>query len=76
MRPIDETLIDLALDIGYRMGENNQSFKTDSRQAVRKIYELAQKFENWHENTNHDYLAAIDNAADLLYSRMLEEREI
>lgn len=63
---VGETLIDLALEVGYRMGATGESFSGDSREAVELIRRRALEFEV-ALGEMEDYMEGVQVAAERCY---------
>lgn len=72
MDRLQETIIDLALEVGFRMGQLGHGFQGDSREAVRRILETAEKFTEDNSSVEEDYLTAVQDEAAALYWQMWE----
>lgn len=68
MNRLGETLIDMAIDIGYQMRQENMVCAGDTRDVIEQIYDTAITFEL--TECDEDYFDAVERATAVLYAEL------
>lgn len=63
-------IAEIAHNIGFMMGKNNQVITTDSREFLNRIVTAAEAFENVHDG---EYIDEIDAHSDLIYNQLVSD---